>query len=170
MTNYYYWDKEAVLEIASIFDSMVEFKKAYVGAYKHATRHGYLDEVRAVVIPRVTDPKILLQKLRMELDASRRAFLTATRTRNIGSFCLEDDSAEVPIGTYLDHDIGQWEQVGEEREDRALDWIAEIAEHGTDEHLAAAWEMYAEHQVGGRLGIAPRRSRRAISTHQQGGK
>ena len=170
MSTYMKWDKDSVLQIASIFDSMVEFRLAYHGAYRHAARHGYLDDVRYVVIPRITDPEIMMRKLRMELDSSRRCFFTATRTRNFGAFSTEDAGAEAPIGNYLDHDIGQWEQAGEERECRALDWLTEIATHGTDEQLATAWEMYADHQTRGRLGNAPKMSRREMNTQRQGGK
>ena len=170
MKDYYLWDKDAVLEVASIFDSMVEFRMAYHGAYKHASRHGYLDEVRAVVIPEVTDIDSLMRKLRMELDSSRRHFLTAIKTRAVGNFSVEDDSGEAPIGNYLDHDIGHWEQAAEEREDRALDWVEAICKHGTDDDIAAAWAMFADHQERGRLGIAPRRARRGINTQRQGGK
>ena len=47
--NYYKWDKDAVLQMASIFDTIAEFRKAYVGAYKYARRHGFLDQVRGVI-------------------------------------------------------------------------------------------------------------------------
>lgn len=170
MKDYYIWDKDAVLEVASIFDSMVEFRRAYHGAYKHATRHGYLDEVRAVVIPEIKEINSLVRKLKMELDSSRRHFLTAQKARAIGNFTIESDNAEAPIGNYLDHDIGQWEQAAEEREDRALDWIEAITKHGNEEQVAAAWDLFQGHQVRGRLGIAPRRSRRGTNTQRQGGK
>lgn len=169
MRDYYKWDKDAVLELASIFTSMVEFRKAYQGAYKFATRHGFLDEVRAIVTPTTTDVEELKRRVEMELDSSRRHFFTASKTRMIGTDLLEKET-DIALGNYLDHDISHWEQAGEEREDRALDWIAQIAKHGSEGDIAEVWEQFRQHQEFGRQGNTERRSRRGINTRSQGGK
>lgn len=171
MKYYYKWDKDAVLELASIFDSMVDFRLAYTGAYKYATRHGFLDEVRAIVLRETGDVDELKRRITMELDSSRRHFLTANRTRTVGTFTNEEDSYnEFQIGNYLDHDISHWDQAGEEREERALDWIEQLIEHGTEQDIADAWKQYGEHQIYGRLGNTKKRTRRGINTQRQGGK
>lgn len=172
MSQYYKWDKDAVLELASIFDSMVDFRLSYHGAYKYATRHGFLDEVRAIVLRETEDVDELKRRLTMELDSSRRHFLTANRSRSVGTVANDETTGHVDIqvGNYLDHDISHWEQAGEEREERALDWIEQLIKHGTEEDVAAAWEQYGEHQVYGRLGNTKKRLRRGTNTRRQGGK
>ena len=172
MKEYYKWDKDAVLELASIFDSMVEFRLAYTGAYKYAVRHGFLDEVRAIVLRETEDVDELKRRITMELDSSRRHFLTANRTRAVGTISNDETTSYVDtqVGNYLDHDISHWEQAGEEREERALHWIEQLIKHGTEEDIAAAWEQYGDHQRHGRSGNTKRRLRRGTNTQRQGGK
>lgn len=171
MREYYQWDLDAVLEVASLFDSMVEFRKAYSGAYKFATRHGHLEEVRNVVIRETTDIEELKRRVTMELDSSRRHFLTANKTRMVGTPSTEEDSySEAQMGNYLDHDITHWEQAGEEREERALHWISKVIEHGTEADVAEVWRQFQEHQEFGRRGSQARRARRGTNTQRQGGK
>jgi hypothetical protein len=146
------WDKDAVLQVASIFDNMVDFRLAYHGAYRHAVRHGYLEAVRSVVLHRNESGDDVLRKLANALGESRRRFGVAAKIRSIGSWANEIGSDE--IGRPLDFDLGQWEQAGEEVEGIALDLIERLQAVGTEAQVAEGWEMYLDHQTNGRYGRA----------------
>lgn len=150
---YVRWDKESVMVTAGQFDSMVEFKNCHIGAYKYATRHGFLDEVNELVTGQRC-PETLLNMLERALNESARRFSLARRIRNIGDRDFEGDyfTDENHTGNHLDHDIGHWEQSAEEVEELALNYIGRIKEFGDEDDVSLAWDMFYTHQLKGRDG------------------
>ena len=150
---YKHWDRESVMVVAGQFESMVDFKNSYIGAYKYATRNGFLDEVNELVTGQRC-PETLLDMLQRALNESARRFSLARRIRGIGDrqFDSDDFAEESHTGNYLDHDIGHWEQSAEEVEELALNYIERIKRFGDEDDVALAWDMFYTHQLNGRDG------------------
>lgn len=162
---YIHWNKESVMLVAGQYDSMVEFKNNYVGAYRHARRRGFLQEVNELVTgERCTET--LLDMVNRALSECARRFSLARRMRSMGDQKFDNLSSEVgPLGNYLDHDISHWEQSAEEVEELALNYIERINIFGNDEDIRLAWDMFYTHQLHGRDG---KRSRAPTKIPQQG--
>jgi hypothetical protein len=162
---YIHWNKEAVMLVAGQYDSMVNFKNDYVGAYRHARRRGFLDEVNDLVTGERC-VETLLNMVTRALSECARRFSLARRMRNIGDQKFERCATEVaPLGNYLDHDISHWDQSAEEVEELALNYIERINQFGNDEDIRLAWDMFYTHQLHGRDG---KRSRALTTVPQQG--
>ena len=150
--KYFFWDQKAVMAVAGLFETMQEFRDAYIGAYKFATRHGFLDEVNDQITGE-SSPERLLDMLKSALDESSRRYSLARRIRSLGERQPGLEAvAEDGCGNHLDHDIGHWEQSAEEVEERALEYISRIKNFGTDADVALAWDMFYTHQLHGRNG------------------
>ena len=156
-----WWSKSSVMEVASLFSTIKDFRKTYVGAYAYAKKYGFLEEA-TYHMNLSTDPTELLEQMTRDLGASRRHFMTAKNCRNLGdpSNPNLDETPEDQrgVGNYLDHDISHWEQCGEEAEDRALRRMYGLNLHGSPEQIAQGWSMFEQHQLWGRQGMAPRNS------------
>lgn len=150
---YVRWNKDSVMVVAGQFNNMQDFRDAYIGAYKYATRNGFLEEVNELITGQRC-PEVLLSMLERALNESARRFSQARRMRGIGERRAHgDDFAEEDnTGNHLDHDIGHWEQSAEEAEELALNYIERIKEFGDDDQTALSWDMFYTHQLNGRDG------------------
>jgi hypothetical protein len=161
---YIHWNKEAVMLVAGQYDSMVSFKNDYVGAYRHARRRGFLDEVNDLVTGERC-VETLLDMVNRALSECARRFSLARRMRSIGDQKFDAYSEVILVGNYLDHDIGHWEQSAEEVEELALNYIERINQFGNEADISLAWDMFYTHQLNGRDG---KRSRALTTVPRQG--
>ena len=144
------WDLESVKTEARKYTKAIDFKYGSRGAYDWAERNGMIKEVTAFMF-KVTDPKKLMSRIRQELGtAARHAKVAYDICENVSEFYVpkEHDPEAVSAGTYLDFSAQMYDQVAEERSDRALEHIESLQEHGTPEQIKEAWDLYLKYQTG----------------------
>ena len=144
------WDLESVTAEARKYSKVVDFKYGSRGAYDWAERNGMIKEVTAFM-SKVTDPKVLMSRIRQELGtAARHAKVAYDICENVSEFYVpkEHDPEAVSAGTYLDFDAQMYDQVAEERSERALEHIEALQEHGTPDQVREAWDLYLKYQTG----------------------
>ena len=145
------WDFESVTAEARKYTKVTDFKNGSRGAYKWAERNDVLRDITAFM-SEVTDPKELMSRIRQELGtAARHAKVAHDICENVSEFYVpkEHDPEAISAGTYLDFDTQMYDQVAEERSDRALDHIEALQKHGTPEQVAEVWGLYLGYQTGG---------------------
>ena len=144
------WDFESVTAEARKYTKVIDFKEGSRGAYKWAERHDVLKDVTAFMTE-ITDPKKLMGRIRQELGTAARHNKVAYDIReNVSEFYVpkEHDPEAVSAGNYLDFDAQMYDQVAEERSERALEHIEALQEHGTPEQIRKAWDFYLKYQTG----------------------
>lgn len=145
----YKWSYESVCAEARKYSGVRRFKEGSRGAYKWAERHDMLQEVTAFM-SEISDPIELLKRIKGELgSAARDAKVARDINENVSDFYVptEHDPEQISAGTYLDFEAQMYDQCAEERSDRALDHIEALKEHGTDEQIQEAWDMYLKYQT-----------------------
>lgn len=143
------WDKDSVTKEARKYKTYTEFKNGSRGAFKWAVRNGVINEVTAFMYE-ITDPDVLMRRIEQELGSAARHAKVA---RDIWDsepspfFEVSADPESISDGTYLDFDAQMYDQGAHERSDRALDHIERLQEHGSEEQVKAAWDMYLKYQT-----------------------
>lgn len=144
------WDFESACAEARKYKTKTEFKYGSSGAFEWAVRNDVLGEVTKFMYE-ITDPAVLMQKIRQELGTAARHAKVARDVWDADPspfYEPSDDPESISDGTYMDFEAQMYDQGAEERSDRALDHIEQLQKHGTPEQVQAAWDMYLKYQTG----------------------
>ena len=144
--QYRKWTFDSVMELAQKYSNATQFRKECRAAYEWAHRNGILKEITAHMKVS-TDPLELLQKMKTALDSARRSYLVASKMQNTDPTApKEHDDESISDGVHLDFEISMYDQLAEERSDRALNYVEQLQKVGTPEQIQRAWDLYLDFQ------------------------
>lgn len=140
------WCYDTAAEEALKYERVIDFKAGCISAYRWAERNGMLQDVTRHM-RRVTNPVDLMQKIESELNSARRNLLIARGMQKTDATTPKEyDPEAISPGKPIDHDVGLYDQVAQERSERALEHIKKLQEVGTESMILEAWTLYREFQ------------------------